>query len=202
MRYNFCMKTLIPAMLAIALLSTPPARATEKQPIELMHEIDGVYKHRFPNTMVVPGQANEAYTSEDIVEIVPYDERHLYLRAHLEFANGHTCDIAGMAGYEHGAFVYHDPEPPMKGERPCALRLHVTDKKLVLTDRETPDAEATCRAYCGARGDLDYEIGRDARREIRYGERLKKSREYRKALQDLQALEQKTGGQKTVEQKR
>jgi len=179
------------AMLALALLSGLPAQAADKAPTPsaLMHEIDGVYKHRFQNTMVVPGQASEAYQSEDIVEVLPYDDRHVYLRAHLEFANGHTCDIAGMAGYEHGAFVYHDPEPPMKGERACALRLHVTDKKLVLTDRETPDAEATCRAYCGARGDLDYEIGRDARREIGYVEKLKKSREYRKAVQDLQALE-------------
>lgn len=174
-------------------LSVPLAQAADKKPTpsELMHEIDGVYKHRFKNTMVVPGQANEAYESEDVIEIVPHDDDHLYLRAHLEFANGHTCDIAGMAGYEHGAFVYHDPTPPMKGERACALRLHVTDKKLVLTDRESPDAEATCRAYCGARGDLDYEIGRGERREIRYGERLKKSKEYRKALEDLQVLEQK-----------
>jgi hypothetical protein len=186
------MNRTILAMLALALLSGSAAQAADKRPTpsELMHEIDGVYKHRFQNTMVVPGQANESYQSEDVIEVVPYDEEHLYLRAHLEFANGHTCDIAGMAGYEHGAFVYHDPEPPMKGERACALRLHVTDKKLVLTDRETPDAEATCRAYCGARGSLDYEIGRDARREIRYGERLKKSREYKKAVGELQPVEQ------------
>lgn len=189
MRYNFCMKTNLLALLAIALLSMPPVHAAKKQPAELMREIDGVYKHRFKNTMTVPGQADQAYESEDIVEVVPYDDDHLYLRAHLEFPNGHTCDIAGMAGYAHGAFVYYDPSPPQPGERACALRLHVTDKKLVLTDRETPDAEATCRAYCGARGDLDYEIGREARQPIRYGERLKKSREYRKAVQDLQALE-------------
>jgi hypothetical protein len=187
------MNRTILAVLALALLAGSAAQAADKRPTpsELMHEIDGVYKHRFQNTMVVPGQANESYQSEDVIEVVPYDANHLYLRAHLEFANGHTCDIAGMAGYEHGAFVYHDPEPPMKGERACALRLHVTDKKLVLTDRETPDAEATCRAYCGARGDLDYEIGREERRGIRYGERLKKSKEYRKAVQDLQAVEQK-----------
>jgi len=181
---------LVPLILALA--ASPAVYAAEKKsPSELMHEIDGVYKHRFTNTMVVPGQADQAYASEDIVEVLPHDDMHVYLRAHLEFANGHTCDIAGMAGYEHGAFVYHDPTPPMKGERACALRLHVTDKKLVLTDRESPDAEATCRAYCGARGDLDYEIGRGERREIRYGERLKKSKEYRKAVQDLQAVEQK-----------
>lgn len=184
------MKTNFLALLGAAMLCLLPAYAAEKKkPTELMHEIDGVYKHRFKNTMAVAGQADQTYESEDIVEVLPYDDKHLYLRAHLEFANGHTCDIAGMAGYEHGAFVYHDPTPPQPRERACALRLHVTDKKLVLTDRETPDAEATCRAYCGARGDLDYEIGRDARSEIRYVERLKKSKAYRQAVQDLQAVE-------------
>jgi hypothetical protein len=184
------MKTNFLALLGIAMLCGLPVHAAEKkQPPERMHEIDGVYKHRFQNTMAVPGQADQTYESEDILELLPYDDKHLYLRAHLEFANGHTCDIAGMAGYEHGAFVYHDPTPPQPRERACALRLHVTDKKLVLTDRETPDAEATCRAYCGARGDLDYEIGREARSEIRYGERLKKSKAYRRAVQDLQAVE-------------
>jgi len=179
------------APVVLALLSPFTAQAFDKAPAPsaLMREIDGVYKHRFQNTMAVPGQADQTYESEDIVELLPYDDKHLYLRAHLEFANGHTCDIAGMAGYEHGAFVYHDPAAPPPRERACALRLHVTDKKLVLTDRETPDAEASCRAYCGARGDLDYEIGREARSEIRYVERLKKSKAYRQAVQDLQAVE-------------
>jgi len=177
--------------LTLALVLALPALAADKAPTPraLMAQIDGVYKERFQSKIVVPGGADEAFQAENVVEIVPYDDTRLYLRAHLEFFNGHTCDIAGMAGYEHGAFVYRDPAPVEKGERPCALRLHVTDKKLVLTDRETPDAEATCKAYCGARGDLDYEIGRGERREILYLERLKKSREYRRAAEDLLKLE-------------
>jgi len=181
------------AVLALLLPLASAARAADKPPApsELMREIDGVYKQRFKNGIVVPGKADESYESENVVEIVPHDDDHVYLRAHLEFYNGHSCDIAGMAGYEHGAFVYHDPAPPLTGEHPCALRLHVTDKRLMLTDRVTPDAEATCRAYCGARGHWDHEIDRDQRRAIRYMERLKKSREYRKAVEDLGKLEQK-----------
>jgi hypothetical protein len=192
---NWTFKRKIFPLLASALLAALPTalpvHAADKPPtaLELMRDIDGVYKERFQSGIVVPGKPDEAYQAENVIEIVPYDDTHVYLRAHLDFYNGHTCDIAGMAGYEHGAFVYHDPTPVQKPERPCALRLHVTDKKLVLTDRETPDAEATCRAYCGARGDLDYEIGREQRRPIRYMERLKKSREYRKALDDLGAIE-------------
>jgi len=184
------MKRNVLAWLATALLSMPPVHAAEKSPSALMHEIDGVYKKRFTSGMIVPGQSkDEPYPAENIVEIVPYDDKHVYLRAHLDFYNGHTCDISGMAGFEHGAFVYHDPEPPLPKERPCVLRLHVTDKRLMLTDRETPDAEATCRAYCGARGSLDYEIDRDQRRQIKYLERLRKSKEYRKAEEDLRTVE-------------
>lgn len=175
------------ALCGTALLAGAAAWAADKppSPSELMREIGGVYKQRFQSAVVVPGKADEPYQAENVVEVVPYDDEHLYLRAHLEFYNGHVCDIAGMAGYEHGAFVYRDPTPPLKGEHPCALRLHVTDKRLTLTDRVTPDTEATCRAYCGARGSWDYEIERGQRREIRYLERLKKSREYRKAVEDL-----------------
>jgi hypothetical protein len=194
------MKRNLPALLSGALLTAmllgaPLVRAAAKapSPAELMHEIDGVYKKRFMSGTITPGkapgEADQPYQAEDVIEIVPYDEDHLYLRAHLDFYNGHTCDIAGIARFEHGAFVYHDPAPPLPGERPCALRLHVTDKKLVLTDRETPDAAATCRAYCGARGDLDYEIGREQRRPISYLERLKRSQEYRRAVEDLGKIE-------------
>jgi len=189
------MKSLIPALLSSLLSSAAllPALTWAAEPVspaQLMREIDGVYKKRFTSGMIVPGQdKDEPYQAENIVEIVPYDDQHVYLRAHLDFYNGHTCDIAGMAGFEHGAFVYHDPEPPLPKERPCVLRLHVTDKRLMLTDRETPDAEATCRAYCGARGSLDYEIDLDQRRQIGYLARLKGSKKYKKAIQDLKAVE-------------
>lgn len=185
------LSSLLSSLLLSAALLPVVAQAVEPvSPAQLMHEIDGVYKKRFTSGMIVPGQEkDEPYPAENIVEIVPYDDKHVYLRAHLDFFNGHTCDIAGMAGFEHGAFVYHDPEPPLPKERPCVLRLHVTDKRLMLTDRETPDAEATCRAYCGARGNLDYEIDRDQRRQIGYMARLKKSKEYKKAIEDLKAVE-------------
>ncbi len=190
------MKSITPALLSSLLLSTlllPSAASRAAEPVapaQLMHDIEGVYKKRFTSGIIVPGQSEtEPYQAENIVEVVPYDDKHVYLRAHLDFFNGHTCDIAGMAGFEHGAFVYHDPEPPLPKERPCVLRLHVTDKRLMLTDRESPDAEATCRAYCGARGSWDYEIDRDQRRQIGYMARLKRSKEYRKAIDDLKAVE-------------
>ncbi|WP_306396374.1 hypothetical protein [Telluria beijingensis] len=151
-----------------------------------MERIAGVYKHRFTSGIIVPGrEETESYQAENIIEIVPYDREHVYLRVHLDFFNGHTCGIHGMARFEGGMFVHRDPQPPTAGDPPCVLKVGEENGKLTLTDRPSPDAARTCAAYCGARGSLDYEIGMDQRRPIRYLERLKASRQYKEAQHHL-----------------
>jgi hypothetical protein len=184
------MKPLRTALLGFSMLLALTAQAADKTPAELMHALDGVYKHRFMSATIMPGkapgEADEPYQAEDVIELVPYDDRHLYLRAELNFYNGHSCSIAGMAAYEDGRFVYHDPAPPVPASAPrCALSVGLKDGKLVLSDRLTPDGVATCRAYCGTRGGWEYAIPIAKRRQIRYMERLKASREYRQAVDQL-----------------
>lgn len=166
------------------------AAAAEAPPAQAMKEIAGVYKHRFKNGIITPGkapmEADTPYESEDVVEIVPHDDTHLYVRAELQFYNGHSCSIAGMAGYEQGRFVYHDPEQTGDGGPSCTLAVIPTQEGVTLTDRLTPDGVSTCQAYCGARGSLsNYAIARSKRRPIRYMDRLLRSREYQKAVDDL-----------------
>ncbi len=152
----------------------------------LIGAIEGVYKHRFANAMIVPGsERTESYQSEDVVEIVRHDEQHIYVRARLQYANGHVCSIAGMARHENGRFVYRDPEPALVAGPSCTLTVGVTGDKLTLTDRLTADGAATCSQHCGARGSLTYDIARSARRPIRYLPRLKASREYAQARDEL-----------------
>ena len=153
---------------------------------QLMGKMAGVYKHRFMSGVVVPGKADEPYQAEDVIEIVPYDADHVYLRVHLDFYNGHDCTIWGMAGYENGAFVYHGHEPESEGSPQCALRVGIDKDKLRLTDRDGDQGLSSCRAYCGARGSLNYDIGMDKRRDIRYMERLTASRQYRQAIEELE----------------
>ena len=182
------LRTFVPLL---ALLCACAASAQEAS--RLMQQMAGVYKHRWMSATITPGKASgEAdvpYQAEDVIEIVPYDADHVYVRVHLDFYNGHTCGIAGMGRYEHGAFVYHDPERLLPDEPPCALKVGVEGGKLTLTDRASPDAVSTCRAYCGVRGSLNYDIGMDKRRPIRYLDRLKASRQYRKAIDDLHRTE-------------
>jgi hypothetical protein len=174
------------------------ASAQAQAPQQLSQQISGVYKHRFQSATITPGkapgEADVPYQAEDVIEIVPFDADHVYLRVHLDFYNGHTCDISGMGRYENGAFVYHDPERLLPDQPPCALKVAVSKNELLITDRATPDAASSCSTYCGVRGSLNYSIGLDKRRPIRYLDRLKASRQYAHALDDLHRTEPDTDG--------
>ena len=184
------MKPIRLILLCLPLLA--PAAAAQDA-ARLSQQIAGVYKQRFTSGIITPGkqpgEADTAYQAENVIEIVPHDARHVYIRAHLDFYNGHSCDIAGMGRFEKGAFVYHDPEPPLPGDPSCALKVGVEGGKLTLTDRATPDGVSSCSSHCGARGTLNYAIGMDKKRTIRYLDRLKASRQYAHALEDLRKTE-------------
>jgi hypothetical protein len=61
------------------------ANAAEVAPSKLIGEMDGVYKHRFKSATIeprkAPGEADAPYQAEDIIEIVRYDDRHVYVSA-------------------------------------------------------------------------------------------------------------------------
>ena len=176
-----CAAVLLTAVLAAPVL----ARDARPDPVA---GIEGVYKHRFKNGIVTPpGTPQETYDAEDIVEIVRYDDTHVYVRAELNFYNGHTCSISGIAGLEKDGFVFRDPEMLPKEAPQCQLRVNKVGDKLHLTDRVTPDGVATCRSHGGARGSLsDFSIPLSKRRPIRYMDRIKSSSRYLKAIRDLQ----------------
>jgi hypothetical protein len=183
----------LPLLFLLAL----PAAASAPSPAKAMHELAGVYKHRFTNGRITPGkqpmEADEHYRAEDIVEIVPHDATHIYIRARFEFYNGHLCAISGMARQEENAFVFHDPEPSSDGGPPCTLRISKSKQSLRLTDRPYPGGAASCRAYCGVRGSLsDVAVEMKSRRPIRYLNRIVQSRQYRKAIEDMDKFEKAT----------
>src|SRR6185437_16053133 len=78
-------------------------------------KIAGVYKKQFANGNIEGGQ----YRSEDILEIVKVSPTAAYVKTHLEFFNGHVCNIQGVADLESGALVYHGPNN-IEG-KPCEL---------------------------------------------------------------------------------
>lgn len=139
--------------------------------------IAGVYKQRFKNGLV----SGEKYESEDILEIVKVSPASAYVRAHLEFFNGHQCNINGVAKADGDALVYRG-DTDSQGKQ-CMLSVKVSGGKIVLDDKDG----ACARQTCGARGMYNRKsFALSKKRAIRYMDRLKKSDEYLDALDEAE----------------
>ncbi|MEI8154407.1 MAG: hypothetical protein WCG92_22910 [Hyphomicrobiales bacterium] len=135
----------------------------------------GVYKSSFKNGNI----SGDKYQSENIVEIVKVSPTAAYVRAHLEFFNGHVCNIWGVAKAEGGTLVYRG-ETNSQGKQ-CLLNVHLKGGKVTLDDKDGACAIATCGArgmYNGTAFDLK------KRRAIRYMDALLKSDEYKDAIDE------------------
>lgn len=136
----------------------------------------GRYYRQFLNSFV----SGEKYTGEHIVEIVPVTANAAYVRIHLDYYNGHSCTIQGIAQSEGDTLVYRDPSPAFdefRGKR-CVLKLRRAGKSLSIDD-----GEGTCLRYCGARGTLSrVSLPYGSKRPIRYIRTIKASEEYKAAL--------------------
>lgn len=156
------------SLLAASLLLA--ANAEAKTPLA---DWAGVYKHQFKNGDV----EGHSYQSEDILELVPVDDTHAYVRIALEFFNGHSCSFAEVMTLEDARLIW-------RGKKeydfdPCTLGVSADQSKIRIED-----ISRTCLSYyCGARGMLDgASWPLSAKRPIRYMDRLKGSREFKDAI--------------------
>lgn len=149
----------------------------------LLGTMSGVYKRRFKNG----DTAGFAYRSEDIFEFVPISPFAAYIKLHLEFFNGHECNVAGVAEYKKvEAFVLQDPDGP-NGNR-CLLSIKLDGKKISFQD-----PNGSCMKFCGARGSFSGENFYLAqRRKIRYISTIEKSADYIAALADYERRHEKS----------
>ena len=143
-------------------------------PVDPVQGLAGRYSHHFKNGTV----DGETYWSDDVVEVVPVDAGHAYVRFALDFYNGHSCSLEGVARAEGDALVYHEPAADQIGEGECLLRISRRGNQLVWDD-----AGGSCKDHCGARGSLtDGSLAWSSKRAITYLPRLKGSAAYRDAL--------------------
>jgi len=135
----------------------------------------GVYKKTFQNGNIDGGK----YQSEDILEIVKISPTTAYVRTHLEFFNGHVCNIWGVAKVEGDGLVYHR-ETNSQG-KPCLLSMKVQAGKVTLDDKDGACAIGTC----GNRGMYNgtaFELKK--RRVISYMDVLVNSDQYKDAVDE------------------
>jgi hypothetical protein len=165
------------AACAFAAVSTAAIAADIK-----IDAVAGVYKSSFKNGNIDGGK----YQSEDILEIVKVSPTAAYVRTHLEFFNGHVCNIWGVANVEGDALLYRGSNN-IEG-KPCALSVKTKGGKIMLDDKDGACAIGTCGnrgMYNGTAFDLN------KRRAIRYMEVLQKSDQY------LDAIDEHDGKPKT-----
>jgi hypothetical protein len=137
--------------------------------------IAGRYGHHFRNGLV----DGSTYWSDDVLEIVKLGRDRAYLRAGIDFYNGHSCTIFGIAHAGPGGLVYRERAPNFEGGH-CVLRVSPTRSGGVRLDDG-----GSCHDHCGARGSLDgVDFGAGSRRPIAYLARLRASSEFRDALKE------------------
>ena len=156
------------------LLAVPVLLAAGPASPDPVKGLAGRYYAQFSDGTVT----GEKYTGENVVEIVPVAANAAYVRAHLDFFNGHQCDIAGIATSRGATLVYRDLDTPLPGEPACVLTVSHAGSSLKLDD-----GNRGCSTYCGARGNLtNMSVPFASRRPIRYMPRLKASEQYRRAM--------------------
>jgi hypothetical protein len=161
------------AAIAAGLLALSAPALSADAPIDTLA---GVYKTQFKNGNIDGGK----YDSEDILEIVKVSPTAAYVRTHLEFFNGHVCNIQGVADVEDGALVYRAREKNVQGNL-CVLSVRLVRGRVTLEDQEGHCAIGTCGnrgMYNGTTFDLK------RKRAIRYMEILTKSEEYKDAVKE------------------
>ena len=161
-------------VLAISMVGQT-SRSTSESGVFLAR-VAGVYKMQFQNGFV----GGEKYQSEDILEVLPVDEHAAYVRMDIEFFNGHSGSIYGIATYGKNSLIYDNGKP---GDEACVVEYIWSAEKIVTK----ADYEKTpgCTYYHGARGSLDrVEFLVKKKQTIHYMQRLRDSQQFKDAMDE------------------
>jgi len=171
-------KSITIALVCAVLVSAVPFVAQTAAPgsesAAFLSSVGGVYKAQFQNGNI----DGDKYLSEDILEVVPIDDHAAYVRMTLEFFNGHSGGIYGIAIYGKDSLMYDNGKD---GDQRCSVEYIWSSEKVVT--KADYDKTPGCSFYHGARGSLDSaEFLVKRKQTIRYMQRLKDSREFKEAM--------------------
>lgn len=153
--------------------------ATVTAPAEFLARASGVYEELRPDSLAPGGK----FPSENILEVVPVDDGHAYIRMRLELGN-HMGTIHGIATYSgHDSLVYDNGKA---GSEKCAIGFSWS--KLYVSTTTSRLKTGGCRDYHDAEGSPDqirFLVAR--KRNITNMQRLKDSRDFRSAMDEYRA---------------
>lgn len=114
---------------------------------DLPSRLEGHYTHSFRNGLV----SGESFRSTETLDILRTGPDAAYVDVHLEFFNGHECNISGVADAKGPALVLKAGDDELSR---CTLIIQPgtgKDRGKLVFGAE----EEGCHYYCGARGSLD-----------------------------------------------
>ena len=164
------------AALTLVALASGPATA-ETRALNL-RSIEGDYYVRFRNELV----GGEKYMAKDWLRIVRHGDKAAYFSVALEFYNGHECSLSGIAALQGDALVYRAPDEP---DYDCRLEIRVEKSKFVFSDEGNRCRRLTCGAR-GGYGGKSFPLA--ARRVLKNAAALRRSEEFREALDTFEKL--------------
>ena len=129
------------AVLAAGLLSATLCLAAGGIDID---RVSGLYVHKFTEHMA---DGETSYPAVDSLRIVRHTRDSAYFETFLSFANGHSCELSGIAKVEGDALVYREDD---RAGRACEFRMRVMRGKIVFEDKDF----GCSSQYCGMRGSL------------------------------------------------
>ena len=132
-----CSARLAIILLALGLVSP----ASFAQEIDSIDTMQGSYEYKFANRLM----NGKRYESENTLQILGVSSTEAFFQTHLDWANGHSCDLSGSAMLERGGLVYLEALP--RG-RMCEFRIVEKEGTISFLD-----VGNNCRRrYCGNRG--------------------------------------------------
>ena len=142
-----------------------------------LDKIAGVYVNRFTNADIT----GRHFPGADVLELVKASPTTVFFRTHLDFFNGHECQLSGIAEMTGASLVYRDPA------HECELHIDVADGKLTFDDKDYHCREQSCGMRGGYSG---VAFALKSRRPTADIVKLKASDDYAEALKEYEALQQ------------
>jgi hypothetical protein len=167
-------------LICVTLISTHAVEGQTTKPRSeaagFLAQVAGVYKVQFQNGNI----DGDKYQSEDILEVVPVDDDAAYVRMDLEFFNGHSGGIYGVATYGSNSLIYDNGKA---GDDRCIVEYIWSSGKVVT--RADYDKTPGCFVYHGTRGSLSgAEFLVKKKQTIRYMQRLQNSPQFKHAMEE------------------
>ncbi|GAA3934360.1 hypothetical protein [Litoribacillus peritrichatus] len=107
--------------------------------------LQGVYKYTFPNALM----DNTKYTAENRFLLMPISPIAAYFETHLEWANGHSCDLSGIIDVQPQQVLTYSTPSIM--DKTCTFDITLGKDRFTFSDNN-----GACRLIsCGNRGLLD-----------------------------------------------